>query len=117
MAEKDKHEKQNFVIGFGSPRRLRMTETSLTLVHASESRSGVLWSKDDYDVYNAERRVVGRIMLHPQARKDRPWLWMITARGRMPTLLDSGYATSREQALADFKTQWEVKSTSIAPGR
>jgi alkylated DNA nucleotide flippase Atl1 len=90
-----------------------MTEPTLTLVHASESRGGVLWSKDDYDVYNAER-VVGRIMLHPQARKDRPWLWMITARGRMPTLSDNGYATSREQAQADFKTQREVKSTSVA---
>ena len=86
-----------------------MAETTLTLVHASKSRGGVLWSKDDYDVYDGERRVIGRIMLHPQAQKDRPWLWMITARGRIPTLSDSGYATSREQALADFETQWEVK--------
>ena len=117
MAEKHKHEKQNFCTGFGPPDRLRMTETALTLVHASKSRGRVLWSKDDYDVYDGERRVIGRIMRHPQARKDRPWLWMITARGRIPTLSDSGYATSREQALADFKTQWEVKSTSVAPGR
>jgi hypothetical protein len=92
-----------------------MTETALTLVHASKSRGGVLWSKDDYDVYDGERRVIGRIMLHPQARKDRPWLWTITARERIPTLSDSGYATSREHALADFKTQWEVKSTGAAP--
>jgi hypothetical protein len=92
-----------------------MTKTTLTLVHASKSRGGVLWSKDDYDVYDGERRVIGRIMLHPQARKDRPWLWTITARERIPTLSDSGYATSREHALADFKTQWEVKSTGAAP--
>jgi len=92
-----------------------MTKTTLTLVHATKSRGGVLWSKDDYDVYDGERRVIGRIMLHPQARKDRPWLWTITARERIPTLSDSGYATSREHALADFKTQWEVKSTGAAP--
>ena len=78
-----------------------MTKTTLTLVHASKSRGGVLWSKDDYDVYDGERCVIGRIMLQPQARKDRR-LWTITARGRIPSLSDSGYATSREQALADF---------------
>jgi len=86
-----------------------MTETTLTLVHASKSRGGILWSKDDYDVCDDERRVIGRIMLQPQARKDRPWLWTITARGRIPTLSDSGYATSREQAMADFKAVWERK--------
>ena len=85
-----------------------MTETTLNLVHASKSRGGVLWSKDDYDVYDG-KRVIGRIMLHPQARKDRPWLWMITARARIASLADSGYAANREQALADFKARWEFK--------
>jgi hypothetical protein len=88
---------------------LTMTETTLSLVHASKSRGGVLWSKDDYDVYDGERRVIGRIMLHPQARKDRPWLWTITVRARIASLSDSGYAASREQALADFKARWEFK--------
>ena len=86
-----------------------MTETTLKLVHASKSRGGVFWSKDDYDVCDGERRVIGRIMLHPQARKDRPWLWMITARARLASLSDSGYAASREQAFADFKSRWEIK--------
>ena len=84
-----------------------MSETTLTLVHASKSRGGVLWSKDDYDVYDGERRVIGRIMLHPQARKDRPWLWTITSRGRIPSLSDSGYAANRERALADLKARWD----------
>jgi len=69
----------------------------------------VLWSKDDYDFCDGERRIIGRIMLHPQGPKSRPWCWTITARGRMPSLSDSGYAASREQALADFKTRWEIK--------
>jgi hypothetical protein len=45
-------------------------------------------------------------MLHPQALKDRPWFWTITARGRLPSLSDRGYAASREQAMADFKMRW-----------
>ena len=88
---------------------LTMTETTLSLVHASKSRGGVLWSKDDYDVYDGERRVIGRIMLHSQARKDRPWLWTITVRARIASLADSGYAAIREQALADLKARWEFK--------
>src|SRR5215467_13591349 len=55
------------------------------------------------------RRVIERIMLQSQARKDRPWLWMITARARLASLSDSGYAASREQAFADFKARWEFK--------
>ena len=86
-----------------------MTETTLNLVPASKSRGGVLWSKEDYDVYDGERRVIGRIMLHPRALKDRPWLWTITVRGRIASLADSGYAVTREQALADFKARWEFK--------
>ena len=86
-----------------------MTETTLTLVHAAKSRGGVLWSKDDYDVYDGQRRVIGRIMLQPQAPKDRPWLWMITVRARIASLSDSGYAANREQAFADFKARWEFK--------
>jgi hypothetical protein len=86
-----------------------MTEPAFTMVHASESRGGVRWSKDDYDVYDGERRIIGRIMLHPQGPKSRPWCWTITVRGRIPTLSDHGYAPSREQALADLKSRWKIK--------
>jgi hypothetical protein len=41
------------------------------LVRANKSRGGDRWSGDDYDVYDGDR-VIGRIMLHPQAPKDQP---------------------------------------------
>ena len=74
----------------------------LTLIRANKSRGGSRW---DYDVLDGDR-LVGRITLHPQAPKDQPWFWTITARGRKPSMQDRGYAVSREQAMADFKAQW-----------
>src|SRR5262249_11617177 len=85
-------------------RRLGLTETALSLVQASTLSEG------DYNVYDGER-VIGRIKLYPQ--RDRPWFWIITASDRVPTLSDLGYAPSREQAMADFKARWKIKSTGV----
>jgi alkylated DNA nucleotide flippase Atl1 len=57
-------------------------------------------------VFDTNRRVVGRIMLHPQAPKDQPWFWTITAREIPPSVHNRGYSASREQAMADFKARW-----------
>jgi hypothetical protein len=55
-------------------------EDQSVLIKASKSFGGV-WSHDDYIVRDLGRNVVvGRIMLHPQAPKDQPWFWTITAR-------------------------------------
>ena len=76
------------------------------LIKASKSFGGV-WSDDDYIVRDRARNVVvGRIMLHPQAPKDKPWFWTITAREIPPSVHNRGYSETREQAMADFKKQW-----------
>jgi hypothetical protein len=71
-----------------------------------KSRGGGHWSPDDYDVRDSHRKVVGRIMLHPQAPEDQPWFWTITAREIPPSVYNHGYSATREQAMADFKKQW-----------
>jgi hypothetical protein len=76
------------------------------LVKARKSRGGDWWSPDDYDVRDSHGKVVGRIMLHPQAPKDQPWFWTITAREIPPSIHNRGYSATREQAMADFKMRW-----------
>ena len=62
---------------------------------------------DDYEVFDANRRSIGRIMLHPQAPAGMPWFWAITARvPQYPN--DRGYAVTREEAMAAFKAAWEA---------
>jgi hypothetical protein len=76
------------------------------LIKASKSPGG-LWSDDDYYVRDRGRNVVvGRIMLHPQAPKDKPRFWTITAREIPPSVHNRGYSATREQAMADFKARW-----------
>jgi hypothetical protein len=74
----------------------------LTLVRANKSCGGGHWSDDDY----ASGRVIGRIMLHPQSPKDQPSFCTITACEAKQTNYNKGYASTREQAMAEFKEQW-----------
>jgi hypothetical protein len=64
------------------------------------------WSQDDYVVLNDGRQVIGRIMLHPQTPKDRPWFWTITALEYPPTIHSRGYSATPEEAMTAFKAQW-----------
>jgi hypothetical protein len=84
-----------------------INDLQLVLVSARKSRGTDHWDKDDYDVRpgDANGPVVGRIMRHPQAHKDQPWFWTITARDQPPSVYNHGYAASREQAIRYFKAR------------
>jgi hypothetical protein len=85
----------------------------LTLILKPANRLGAIeWRKDDYDVLDASR-VIGRIMLHPQAPEGRTWFWTITSSEYPPTINSRGYSATREQAMADIKAQWLALSTSV----
>jgi hypothetical protein len=60
---------------------------------------------DDFEVLDADRKPVGRILRTYAASRSTPWFWSITA-GAPNTMQDRGYAASREAAMADFKAAW-----------
>jgi hypothetical protein len=68
--------------------------------------------QDDYEVLDENRKPAGRILLHPQGPQGRPWFW---GTNRVPNIPghDRGFAESREQAMADFKTAWLRKTVVV----
>ena len=76
------------------------------ILKSCSSHYGKPWSKDDYLVLDGTRKVIGRIMLHPQAPKDQPWFWTITALEQPPSIDNKGYSATREEAMANFKARW-----------
>jgi hypothetical protein len=78
---------------------------NLILKRANKNRLGAIdWGPNDFDVCDGDR-CIGRIMLHPQTPKDRPWFWTITALEQPPSIHNKGYCATREQAMAAFKAQ------------
>jgi hypothetical protein len=76
--------------------------SKLILVQASKSRSSGKWLDDDYDVWDANSKVVGHIHRATATPPGRPWFWTITERAlQRPT--DLGYAATCEDAMAKFK--------------
>ena len=77
----------------------------LILVHANKSRPSGKWTDDDYDVWDWNAKVIGRIFRAPVAPPGRSWFWTITVRQpQHPTV--RGYAATRDEAMAEFKRAW-----------
>jgi hypothetical protein len=81
---------------------------SLFLYRHPKAVARAIGTKTTYDVRLGDRSgpVVGRIIRHPQAAKDLPWFWTITAREIPPSVYNRGYSATREQAMADFMARW-----------
>jgi hypothetical protein len=80
-----------------------MTITAaFTFVRSTKNRGG---GEDDFDVRDGDR-IIGRIVRHPQAPREAPWFWAITAESHRVSLADRGYAASREDAVVQFTAQW-----------
>jgi hypothetical protein len=60
---------------------------------------------NDYVVLDGGR-VIGHVMLHPQAPEGQPWFWTITAMEFPPSVYNKGYSPTREEAMTDFKARW-----------
>jgi len=60
--------------------------------------------ENDYVVLNGGR-VIGRIMLSPQAPSDKPWFWTMTDPDVKGSVHNRGYSEMRESAMADFKAR------------
>jgi len=75
------------------------------LVLAPTRRCFGIGDKNDYTVLDGGR-CIGHMVLSRQAPKERPWFWTITARDFTPTIDSRGYSATRQQAMANFKSQW-----------
>jgi hypothetical protein len=62
-------------------------------------------NSNDYVVLNSGR-VIGRIMLHPQAPEGHPWFWSITAMEKPPSVYNKGLLSDPRTSDGRFKARW-----------
>jgi hypothetical protein len=76
------------------------------VLKTTRSHYGSPFDSDDYVVLE-DGKVIGRIVLQPQAPEGRRWFWTITAVEHPPSIHIRGHAATRDQAMKDFKKQWQ----------
>jgi len=82
-----------------------MPNGHLILVHASKSLPGGKWADDDFDVWDGNPKVVGRVFRPKVTPPGRPWFWTITERSlQRPT--DIGNAATCDEALTAPTHEW-----------
>jgi hypothetical protein len=64
------------------------------LILTSTRRYFGFGDKNDYVVLGGGR-VIGRIMLHPQAPEGHPWFWSITTVDKPLSIYNKGYSVER----------------------
>jgi hypothetical protein len=74
----------------------------LKLISAPNDRGR---SEEGYAVFD-DARCVGHILRTSQSPEGKPWFWMVFE-SNLHGMNDCGYATSRKEAVADFKVLWE----------
>ena len=79
------------------------------ILEPTGSHYGTDCGEHDYVVL-CNREVVGRVMLHPQASKEEPWFWTVTAQRQPPSPENHGYSDTREAAMRAFKARLFTRS-------
>ena len=97
-----------FAAGYGTREwmsRRRRAVARAEYLRKREARRDIDRGENNLEVLE-HGRCIGRLFLLPEVA-DRYWMWIITAPEYPPMFHSHGYSATREEAMADFKKQWQ----------
>src|ERR1700676_2149888 len=62
--------------------------------------------RDDYEVFDENRKPIGRIVWTHVASGATPWFWTVFRLHEPQDPTDRGYAATRDEAMLAFKAAW-----------